>query len=235
MVDIHAEDGDLVKEARSAIQKANSSSKVIYIRTDVTKEDQVKAAVEQTVKEFSRIDYAANFAGILGPLGATWETDTDEWKKVIDVNMIGVWLCMKHELAQMVKQDPIVAEHGQDPERQQQRGSIINAASVNSQIAGAGTTGYTGAKHAVLGMTRSAALEGRAMNVRVNCVSPGFLRTKLLEEPLAAQGSFGGEFWQSFETRQGRKATFDEVGDAVVMLSSPRMSLVVGVNLPIDK
>ena len=65
-------------------------------------------------------------------------------------------------------------------------------------------------------------------------MSPGFLRTKLLEEPLEAQGSFTGEFWLSFEARQGRKATFDEVGDAVVMLSSPRMSLVVGVNLPID-
>ena len=86
----------------------------------------------------------------------------------------------------------------------------------------------------VSGMTRSAALEARSQGVRVNCVSPGFLRTKLLEEPLEAQGAFSGQFWQGFEARQGRAATFDEVGDVVVMLSSPRMSLVIGVNLPID-
>lgn len=259
LVDIHAEDSDVVNAGKAAVARANKDTKCIYIRADVTKEDQVESAVQQCVKEFGRLDYAANFAGVLGPLAPSWETNADDWRRVLEVNTVGVWLCVKHEMAQMLKQDFIVAEDGLDEARQRQRGSIVNAASVNSQVrypppfphsihpaltnsllltrlqqAGPGVTGYTASKHAVVGITKSAALEGRSQGIRVNAVSPGFLRTALLEEPLEAQQGFAGEFWLSFEARQGRKATFDEVGDAVVMLSNPRMSLVVGVNLPID-
>ena len=151
LVDIHAADSSVVQEAKEAVKKANNNTNCIYIRTDVTKEEQVEQAVQQCVQEFGRLDYAANFAGILGPLAPSWETKTEEWRQVLEVNAFGVWLCMKHELAQMIKQEPIVAEAGLDPARQQQRGSIVNAASVNSIQAGPGVTGYTAAKHAVLG------------------------------------------------------------------------------------
>lgn len=119
--------------------------------------------------------------------------------------------------------------------RPRQRGSIVNCASVNSIQAGAGTTGYSASKHAVIGLTKAAALEARRHDIRINAVSPGFLLTKLLD-PFMKQGDgvLAGKAWEEYEARQGRKATFDEVGDVVVLLSTPRMSLVVGHNLVID-
>ncbi|KAK5682529.1 hypothetical protein LTS10_005657 [Elasticomyces elasticus] len=233
MVDI--QDEATFKEGKEAVEKYGT--KVICITADVTDESQVERAVAEAVKEFGRIDYAANFAGISGPLTPVVDTDTALWRKVLEVNTVGVWLSMKHELKQMISQDSIDVESG----RVSQRGSIVNCASVNSIQSGAGSSGYTASKHAVLGMTKACALEARTKDVRVNCVSPGFLRTKLLEEEF--KKAIGSEMlgaadndaaWGGFEARQGRKASFDEVGDVVVLLSTPRMSLVVGHNLVID-
>lgn len=159
-----------------------------------------------------------------------------EWKNVIDINTTGVWLSMKVQMKQMFKQDSI---EGIEPGRAEQRGAIVNAASVNSIQGGAYTTGYTAAKHAVLGMTKSGALEARGQGVRINCVSPGFLLTNLLETSMKpAEGqttaAITGEAWSAFEARQGRKASNEEVGDVVAMLCSPRFSFVVGHNLVID-
>ncbi|OAP65065.1 hypothetical protein AYL99_01037 [Fonsecaea erecta] len=227
IVDI--QDEATFEEGKKAVEKYGA--KVLCIRADVTKEEDVERAVNEAVKEFGRIDYAANFAGIIGPLGETWETDTDQWKRVIEVNTVGVWLCNKYELKQMIKQESIEVEEG----RPRQRGSIVNCASVNSIQAGAGTSGYTASKHAVMGITKSVALEARRHDIRVNAVSPGFLLTKLLD-PFMKQGNgeLASKAWEEYEARQGRKATFDEIGDVVVLLSTPRMSLVVGHNLVID-
>lgn len=205
-------------------------SQCITIRADVTNEAEVQAAIDQTVREFGRIDYAANFAGILGPLSAAVDTPLDAFQRVLEINTTGVWICTKLEMAQMMKQSPLA---GAEAGRVLQRGSIVNAASVNSIQAGAGVSGYTAAKHAVVGLTKACALEGRAVGVRVNCVSPGFLLTRLLADPIEAK-AFSSDSWKQYEARQGRQASFDEVGDVVVLLSTPRMSLVVGHNLVID-
>ncbi|KAK4937922.1 hypothetical protein LTR10_021563 [Elasticomyces elasticus] len=225
LVDI--QDEATFEEGKKNVEKYGT--RVLCIRADVTKEADVERAVDEAVKEFGRIDYAANFAGIIGPLDVTWETDTDKWRRVIEVNTVGVWLCNKYQLRQMMKQESIEVEEGRPP----QRGSIVNCASVNSIQAGAGTTGYSASKHAVMGLTKAASLEARSHNIRINAVSPGFLLTRLLD-PLIAQGDSGMATWAEYEARQGRKATFDEVGDVVVLLSTPRMSLVVGHNLVID-
>ncbi|KAJ9612904.1 hypothetical protein H2200_002845 [Cladophialophora chaetospira] len=227
LVDI--QDKATFEEGKKAVEKYGA--KVLCIRADVTKEEDVERAVNEAVKEFGRIDYAANFAGIIGPLGATHETDVDKFRQVLEVNTTGVWLCNKHELRVMMKQESLEVEEGRPP----QRGSIVNCASVNSIQAGAGTTGYTAAKHAVAGLTKAAALEARGQGIRVNAVSPGFLLTRLLD-PLMQRGApdEATKAWEVYERRQGRKATFDEIGDAVVLLSTPRMSLVVGHNLVID-
>jgi len=227
LVDI--QDEATFEEGRKAVEKYGA--KVLCIRADVTKEQDVERAVDEAVKEFGRIDYAANFAGIFGTTTPTWETDSDAFRRVIEVNTTGVWLCNKHELRQMLKQDSIEVEEGRPP----QRGSIVNCASVNSIQAGAGTTGYTAAKHAVAGLTKAAALEARGHNIRVNAVSPGFLLTRLVD-PIMKRGDpeEAMKAWEVHEKRQGRKATFDEIGDVVVLLSTPRMSLVVGHNLVID-
>ncbi|KIV80062.1 hypothetical protein PV11_07591 [Exophiala sideris] len=224
---IDIQDEATFDEGKKNVEKYGA--KVLCIRADVTKEADVERAVDEAVKEFGRIDYAANFAGIIGPLDVTWETDTDKWRRVIEVNTVGVWLCNKYQLRQMMKQESIEVEEGRPP----QRGSIVNCASVNSIQAGTGTTGYSASKHAVMGLTKAASLEARSHNIRINAVSPGFLLTKLLD-PLMEQGDAGKATWAEYEARQGRKATFDEVGDVVVLLSTPRMSLVVGHNLVID-
>ncbi|CAK3768092.1 3-oxoacyl-[acyl-carrier- ] reductase 1 [Lecanosticta acicola] len=225
LVDI--QDDETFQKGKAAVERYGA--KVITIRADVTQEDQVERAVEEAVKEFGRIDYAANFAGIIGPLAPSWDISLEQWKKVIDVNLVGVWLCTRLELKQMMKQSSIDVEEGRVP----QQGSIVNAASVNSIQAGAGTTGYTAAKHGVVGITKAASLEARGANIRVNCVSPGFLQTELLA-PAARTGALPDEIWGIYEKRQGRTANFEEVGDVVVCLSTPRFSLVNGHNLVID-
>lgn len=188
------------------------------------------------MEKFGRIDYAANFAGVIGPGEPISEIKLSDWQKCQDVNSTGVLLATKYEMRQMIAQDSI---SGIEPGRIQQRGSIINCASVNSSHSMAGTSAYTASKHAVNGITKAAALEGRAHGIRVNAVSPGFLLTKMIE-PVVSSGvkdggmDLGKAMWSSFEARQGRKASFEEVGDVVVLMSLPRMSLVNGQNLFID-
>ena len=130
-------------------------------------------------------------------------------------------------MAQMLKQSPLGSDSGIEDGRVQQKGSIVNCASVNSILGGAGTTGYTSSKHAVLGMTKSAALEVRGQGIRVNCVSPGFLRTKLLDAAFDGSASTSADSkegqegtvmtdmertWKGYTDRQGREATsFEEV------------------------
>lgn len=134
----------------------------------------------------------------------------------------------------MLKQDSI---HGIEEGRPEQRGSIVNAASVLSVQAIGATSGYTTSKHAVLGLTRAMALEVRDRGIRVNCVSPGFFLSGMQEPLLKGElhkGDGEGLFdkdnaqkaWAGFEARQGRRPCFVEVGDVVVLLSSPRMSFV---------
>ncbi|KAL2823614.1 NAD(P)-binding protein [Aspergillus cavernicola] len=207
----------------------------LTIQADVSKETDVENAVAQAVSRFGRIDYAANFAGIGGQAGSIANYDVDNFRRVMDVNVTGSLLCMKYQMKQMLQQDPI-AMHLPDSEtgRVPQRGSIVNCASVNSIMASAYSAAYTASKHAVAGLTKVAALEGRQHHIRVNTVSPGFLYTQLISNGLGPAGEAGETKWTELEARQGRSATFDEIGDAVVLLSSPRMSLLNAHNLVVD-
>ncbi|KAH7409508.1 hypothetical protein BKA64DRAFT_399128 [Cadophora sp. MPI-SDFR-AT-0126] len=223
IVDINQE---TLNEGRKIVE--SYGTKCLDIQADVTKEKDIERAVAEAVKEFGRIDYAANFAGILGPMDQTSDLPLEGFQKVMSVNCTGVYLSTKHELRQMMKQDSLEVEEG----RVEQRGSIVNCASINSGMALPGTLPYTTAKHAVLGITRTAALEARSQGIRVNAVSPGFFLTDLLKPVVGTVVPMA--FYDACETRQGRAAKFEEVGDVVVLLSGPRMSLVNGANLPID-
>lgn len=208
------------------------------IYADITKEADIEGAIAKAVVRFGRIDYAANFAGILGPSDPVSEMSLSEWQKTQNVNATGIFLATKYEMRQMIKQESI---NGIEPGRVPQQGSIVNCASVNSLMAMAGMAAYTASKHACHGITKAAALEGRAHNIRVNAVSPGFLRTQLVapvtegaSELNEEKREAGKALWGALEKRQGREAKFEEVGDVVVLLSVPRMSLVNGQNLFID-
>ena len=207
------------------------STQCLTINANVTNEEDIERAVQEAVAKFGRIDYAANFAGVMGPTDPISELKLSDWQKTQDVNSTGVFLATKHEMRQMIKQDSI---DGIEEGRVEQKGSIVNCASVNSTMSIAGTSAYTASKHAVMGITKAAALEGRAHNIRVNAVSPGFLLTKLLDHIVQDTSGTGAKLWEIFEKRQGRKAQFEEVGDVVVLMSLPRMSLVNGANLFID-
>jgi len=201
------------------------SQQCLTIHADVTQEPDMQRAVATAVKHFNRIDYAANFAGISGPLEPITDLSLDGWNAAQNVNSTGIFLATKYEMRQMVSQASI---EGVEANRVPQSGSIVNCASVNSLQTMPTTAAYTASKHACAGLTKTAALEGRAHNIRVNSVSPGFLNTSLVA-PIGDT-----ELWRGCERRQGRRAELEEVGDAVVMLSLPRMSLVNGVNLFID-
>ncbi|OCT45296.1 3-oxoacyl-[acyl-carrier-protein] reductase FabG [Cladophialophora carrionii] len=227
---------DINDEETMALGKAAveaHGAECLAIRADVTQEAEVASAVAQAVAKFGRIDYAANFAGIVGPPDSIVNLDVAKWKKTLDVNATGVMLCTKYEMIQMMKQDSLAVEDGRPP----QRGAIVNCASVNSLLTMPGTGPYTASKHACYGITKTAALEGRSHGIRVNAVSPGFLLTKMAEESLMKDDvvdSRGMAMWQYFVSRQGRSASFDEIGDVVALMCTPKMSLVVGQNLFID-
>ncbi|KAL3474466.1 oxidoreductase [Aspergillus californicus] len=206
----------------------------LTIQADVSQETDVKNAVAQAAARFGRIDYAANFAGIGGQAGSIVNYDVDNFRKVMDVNVTGSLLCTKYQMKQMLQQDAIQMHVLFEAGRVPQRGSIVNCASVNSIMASAYSAAYTASKHAVAGLTKVAALEGRQHHIRVNTVSPGFLYTQLIANNLGPAGEAGATRWRELEARQGRSATFDEIGDAVVILSSPSMSLVNAHNLVVD-
>jgi len=225
---------DIQDEATFAKGKGNveaHGAECLAIHADVTKEEDIERAVAEAVKKFGRIDYAANFAGITGSALSISDLSLDAWEKVMGVNSTGVVLSTKHELRQMKKQSSIDVDEGRIP----QAGSIVNCASVNSIQANVGAAAYTASKHAVAGITKVAALEGREHNIRVNSVSPGFLYTQMIDEAMKKHtGEGGAAAWNVYQSRQGRKATPNEIGDVVVLLSTPRMSLVNGHNLVID-
>ncbi|TVY69021.1 Gluconate 5-dehydrogenase [Lachnellula suecica] len=131
----------------------------------------------------------------------------------------------------MMKKEPLPFEEGSIA----QRGAIVNAASVNSLLSLPGSVPYTTSKHAVMGITKTAALEARAHQIRVNALSQGFLLTELTR-PLTenATGGVLDGLWGAMEKRQGRSAKVEEVGDVAVLITSPRMGLVNGVNLFVD-
>ena len=125
----------------------------------------------------------SNFAGIVGPLDMTWDTDTEKFRRVVEVNSIGLWICNKHELKQMIKQSSIevyvvqasevnhALTNSSEQGRVPQQGSIVNCASVNSIMAGPGTTGYSAAKHSVNGITKAVSLLLYPVSAHVHCLT----------------------------------------------------------------
>jgi len=196
----------------------------------VTKELDVERAVTEAVERFGRIDYAANFAGITGGGHLVSEITLESFEQVMAVNTSGVLLSTKYELRQMMKQNSTESE----AKPVSLAGSIVNCASVNSIQAHRGSVAYTASKHAVVGVTKVAALEARKYGIRVNAISPGFLYTPMIAAALGPAGEAGAAQWKTYQDRQGRQATFDEIGEAVALLSAPNMSLINGHNFVAD-
>ena len=191
----------------------------IFVRTDVTRADEVAAMVDAAVSRFGGLDCAVNSAGTATFVRTrTHEFTEEEWRRVMDVNLTGVWLCMKQEIARML-------EGGRG-------GSIVNLSSIYGLVAAAGTAAYTASKHAVAGLTKTAALDYAKQDIRVNALSPGYTRTAMVEGVISSKPEI--EDWMVERTPLGRMGTPREIAEAATWLCSDASAFVSGVILPVD-
>lgn len=191
----------------------------VFVETDVTDPDEAEAMVDTAVEEYGRLDYAFNNAGIGGEQAEVAEYPPEQWRAVIDVNLVGVFNCMRAEIRRMNRQDA--------------GGAIVNNASVLGKVGFETSSGYVAAKHGVLGLTKTAALENAEAGVRVNAVCPGFIETPLLE---AGGITTDPEVRADIEGRHAmnRLGTPEEVAGAVLWLCSDEASFVTGESLDIE-
>jgi NAD(P)-dependent dehydrogenase (short-subunit alcohol dehydrogenase family) len=189
----------------------------IFVKCDVANEADVEATVARAVAHFGRLDCAFNNAGIGGAGRLTHEYSIEEWNRVIAINLTGVWLCMRAEIAQMLKQ---------------KSGAIVNTSSIMGLTGAIRVPAYTAAKHGVAGLTKAAALEYARHGLRINAVCPAPIYTPML------MGAF--EKRPDMEERYARAEPMKrigqpaEIGEAVAWLCSDRASYVTGLPMPVD-
>jgi NAD(P)-dependent dehydrogenase (short-subunit alcohol dehydrogenase family) len=200
-----------------AIEK--SGGKAIFVKTDVSREADVKALVDMTLATFGRLDIAFNNAGTEGQMGLTTDTQTIEnFDSVFNINVKGILLSMKHEAVAMLRNGG---------------GSIINTSSIAGQVGTAGAGVYVASKHAVNGLSKSAALDFAKKGIRVNTVSPGTIQTDMITR-MVGEGETEARKWWENQHPVGRFGTVDEVAAAVLWLASPASSFVTGTDLAVD-
>ncbi|WP_312362391.1 glucose 1-dehydrogenase [Sphingobacterium sp.] len=187
------------------------------IRCDVADEQQVKQMVEKTVEVYGSLDAAFNNAGIIKPSIDTAELESADFDQVININLKGVWLCMKYELLQM---------------RRQGSGTIVNSSSIAGLAGAPGRTAYAAAKHAIVGMTKSVGAEYAARGIRVNAVCPGTIDTPMVHDMLKTGDLDEQEAIKLMPINRLAKA--DEVASTVLWLCSEESSFIVGQAIAVD-
>jgi len=188
-----------------------------FVKTDVSRAAEVEVLVRKTVEIFGRLDVAFNNAGIEGSMTPIAEQSEEDWDRTIDINLKGVWLCLKYEIQQMLKQGG--------------GGAIVNMASVAGLIGSGGLATYCASKHGVIGLTKSAALETARSGIRVNVVCPAVIETPMGERV------FGAPEIRPYALGLhpiGRFGTPVEVAEAVLWMCSNRASFMTGQSLVLD-
>jgi len=203
-----------------AVVKAieNAGGQALFVKTDVSREADVKALVDKTVAKFGRLDFAFNNAGVEGTAGVTTDKQTEEnYRHTFDINVLGLLLTMKHEI-------PAILKNG---------GAIVNTSSVVGQIGMPGFGVYTASKHAVNGLTRSAALEYAKQGVRVNAVAFGTIQTPMVDRMVGeAKTNNTQRDWLAGLHPVGRLGTVEEAAQAVIaLLENP---FITGAVLSVD-
>ena len=181
-----------------------------FIRADVRHEDEVQSLVDQTVARFGRLDVAVNNAGTEGKPGPVIEQTAEGFTAMFETNVLGTLLGMKHELRVMQAQGS---------------GSIVNISSTMGERGAANLSLYTGSKHAVEGITKSAALEAAAFGVRVNAVAPGPTETAMLSR-LTGSAEKKAAFFAAVPLKRGGKP--EEIADAIVFVASDKAAFITG-------
>jgi NAD(P)-dependent dehydrogenase (short-subunit alcohol dehydrogenase family) len=202
---------EVVKEITDAGGEAS------FIQADVSKGAQVESLINQIVAKYGRLDCAFNNAGIAGVLDVTHEVKEEDWDECMDINLKSVWLCMKYEIIQMLKQGG---------------GSIVNQGSAAGLVALPGALAYCAAKFGVVGMSKTAAMEYVKQNIRINAMCPSFVGT-----PLTAQlaQDYPELVKDAFPFQPiGRMGTPDEIASGVVWLLSDAASFATGMAMSVD-
>jgi NAD(P)-dependent dehydrogenase (short-subunit alcohol dehydrogenase family) len=208
---------DCIEDYETVNIISKSGGKAIFVKCDISLSQDVKKLIEKTISTFGSLDYAFNNAGIEGSAASTHECTEENWDRTLNVNLKGAWLCMKHELEVMLKNG---------------KGVIVNTASIAGLVGFQNLPAYTASKHALVGLTKTAALEYAKKGIRVNVVCPGVIKTPMIDR-------FTGnkkEAEQQFENMEpvGRLGQPEEVAEAVVWLCSDASSFVTGISLPVD-
>lgn len=189
----------------------------LFVRTDVCKSSEVQALVQKTVEKFGRLDVAFNNAGVEGVWVPIIRQSEEDWDRTIAVNLKGVWLSLKYEIQQMLKQ--------------RSSGAIVNMASVMAMTGSAGAAAYGASKHAVIGLTKAAALETARQGIRINAICPGIIETAM------ADRLFGPPEVHKFVLGLhpiGRFGKPAEIAEAVVWMCSDAASFMTGQSVVLD-
>jgi NAD(P)-dependent dehydrogenase (short-subunit alcohol dehydrogenase family) len=212
LADIHADTVRAVAE-----DLASSGCRALGLACDVADETAVRSVIDQTVSTFGRLDAAFNNAGVQSPAIEMADATREEYDRVMDINLRGVWNCMKYELRQM---------------RTQGDGAIVSCSSIGGLIGLPGRATYHASKHGVIGMTKSAALEYAARGIRINAICPGTIETPMVTEMLAKEPDAMKEIMR--DQPIGRLGRPEEIASAVLWLCSPGASFVIGHALAVD-
>lgn len=188
-----------------------------FVRADVRNEAEVRNLIDRTVERFGRLDVAVNNAGTEGELGPIVEQSAANYESTFAVNVLGTLLSLKHEMRVML------------PRRS---GAIINLSSIAGQVGFAGAAIYAASKHAVDGLTKSAALEGARAGVRVNAVAPGPTETQMLDRFVGRNDEAKAGFLATIPT--GRASATDEIAQTVVFLASDKARSLTGQSIAVD-
>lgn len=209
--DIDEESGN---EAVKDIEKAGGTA--TFIKADTSKPEDLENLVRKTVDKFGGLHIAVNNAGIGGAQNPIADYPVEDWKKVIDINLSGVFYGIKYQVPAMLKSGS---------------GSIINMASILGHVGQGESAGYVAAKHGVVGLTKTAAVDYAKQNIRVNAVGPGYIYTGLVNED-----AMGKEGIKALEAKHpmGRLGTAEEIAEMCLFLASERSSFSTGDYYPVD-
>jgi NAD(P)-dependent dehydrogenase (short-subunit alcohol dehydrogenase family) len=192
----------------------DAGGEVLTLACDVSKAEEVEAAVARTVERFGRLDTAFNNAGVENKVAPVAEIELEEWDRILDINLRGTFVCMKHEIAQMVRQGG---------------GVVVNTSSGAGIRGVAGGAAYAASKHAIIGMTKSAALDYAKQNIRVNAVLPGNIATPMMDR------FTGGDIQKAIDLEPvGRLGKPEEIAEAVLWMCSDLGGFVTGSSIVVD-
>ena len=209
-------DVDAKEAGQTAELVKKAGGKALFVQADVSKAADCQNMVAKAVEAFGRLDFACNNAGIGGDQKPTAEYSIESWNKVISINLSAVFFGMRAQIPAMLKAGG---------------GAIVNMSSILGQVAFASSAGYVAAKHGVVGLTKTAALDYSSQGIRVNAVGPGFIKT-----PLISSLEQNPDVYNMLVSLHpiGRLGEAEEVAELVVWLSSPKASFVSGAYIPVD-